>query len=493
MGDNAADLRTLRDFGRVEAERDFDADYFIPSRAWTTVRRATRPIVLGRKGAGKTAIREALKNETYLDPEIFVSHLSLGDYPWALHDEIADPAMGSKGRYLAGWTFLILVELTKLVVVEDQSDRSGQPARVAEGLRAFLEKNWGELTFDPKATFEKLEYKISGGIRPSAAGFSIGGIEWSPVERNRLRQRLAEMNDWLRSGLEVVIRTDAHYFVVFDGLDLDYAVDNRQLQDSIIGLLRAAETVFDWLRDLDLRTAPIVLVRDDVFENLDFADRNKMQMDSTIEIRWASDPDGEDNLRELMAARIRALLDVPAQQDAWDAVFDRTALIDDVDLYRYITVRTFNRPRDIIVFSNECLRQAQNRLRRGVGEPVIGAEDVRSAEDRYSTYLRDEIRDEMAGHYPAWSDWLEVIRDIGKPEFDSDTFGERCKHVVTEGVTLEQILERLYEFSVIGYLRDAGGRDPYFRYLDPAVPFNRRAGRFVVHPGLNRVLDLAKP
>src|SRR4051794_18172868 len=98
-------LADLTDFGRADAERDFDDRYFLHSTAWTSVRRRERPIVIGRKGAGKTAIRVALLSETISEPELFVSHLSLANYPWTAHQEFADVEVGPKGRYLEGWTF----------------------------------------------------------------------------------------------------------------------------------------------------------------------------------------------------------------------------------------------------------------------------------------------------------------------------------------------------------------------------------------------------
>lgn len=129
--------------GTIDAESDFKRDYFVPSTAWTNIRAGARPIVIGRKGTGKTALRRALSEEPNSDPLVFATALTFRDYPWAVHNSVFDSAVGGKSRFLETWLFLMLVELAKLAVHTNQAPQGApEQMKVADAIRDFLKDTW---------------------------------------------------------------------------------------------------------------------------------------------------------------------------------------------------------------------------------------------------------------------------------------------------------------------------------------------------------------
>ena len=81
------------DFGQVSAERDDNlSEYFFENGVLqSTLENKNSFLVLGRKGAGKTAVFQHLRNNSdkYLGKEDFLITLSLQDYSWDIHGLLA--------------------------------------------------------------------------------------------------------------------------------------------------------------------------------------------------------------------------------------------------------------------------------------------------------------------------------------------------------------------------------------------------------------------
>jgi hypothetical protein len=135
-------LDLLPNFGAIDAESDFRPDFFVPSSSWENVRARRHPLVVGRKGTGTTALRNALLDEAAKDPVMFATDLAFRDYLWKVHHGVFDATVGSKSRYLETWLFLMLIELATQAVGEDQQLAPNmQVAEIEDCLRACVETN----------------------------------------------------------------------------------------------------------------------------------------------------------------------------------------------------------------------------------------------------------------------------------------------------------------------------------------------------------------
>lgn len=487
-------LGSLDSFGAIDAETDFRPEFFVPSTTWQRVVEMDRPLVVGRKGTGKTAVRLALLNEAEDNEVLFAADLVFRDYPWAVHHTVFDETVGGRSRFQETWLFLMLIEIAKAVVL-DQSRKPNE--KTAASLRDFVESNWGSAAFSHKDLFRAEEYTVTTSFAPQAAGFGMGGVNWTRIPRKRLGDSLGAMNQWLKRALTETMNPDARYYLVFDELDLDFAPGDKDYLDSMIGLILAGQNFFLWAREVKARATPVILLRDDIYGRLQFPDKNKITHSFVEPIAWESTASGANSLKAVVDTRIRVLLNNNSGADPWFLVFDEEVMRGTQHKYAHMVQRTYLRPRDLIQFANLCLGAAKRRVD---GDPTgvdrITNEDVTNSRVPYSNYLRAELADEIHAHFPDWEKWLEVLRRVGTLTFSPARFAEVASKSKPLLANTEPpaILENLYDFSVIGFARRGGagrgGTDEYWRYRDPEVTFDAEAPYFRVHPGLKENLDL---
>ena len=488
-------LQRLDSLGAIDAETDFRPDFFVPSTTWERVLHMQRPIVVGRKGTGKTAVRLALRNTGNAGTLTFVSDLVFRDYPWAVHNTVFDETVGGRSRFQETWLFLMLIESAK-AVLSDQRPKASE--KTAKALRKFVEDNWGSIKFSHKDTFRAQEYTVTTTFAPQAAGFGLGGANWKKVPRKRLGDSLSGMNQWLKVALQELMDQQAQYYLVFDELDLDFDPNETDYLDSMIGLVLAAQHYYLWARSINARATPVVLLRDDIYDRLQFPDKNKITHSFVERIVWTPEQTGPNSLKTVVDTRIRVLLNLAAStSDSWSVVFDDEVMRGTQHKYAHMVQRTYLRPRDLIQFVNLCLSAARRRSESAPSvTDRITNQDVTNARIPYSTYLRAELGDEIHAHFPNWENWLELLRRQGTLTFSPARFDQVCRSndALRSSLAATEILQNLYQFSIIGFARRGGagrgGTDEYWQYRDPEVTFDANAPYFRVHPGLKENLDL---
>jgi hypothetical protein len=176
-----------------------------------------------------------------------------------------------------------------------------------------------------------------------------------------------------------------------------------------------------------------------------------------------------------------------------DRPWSSIAVDDDADLpegvqnlWRYITTRTLERPRDLIKFLKFCAKeQPSGRLTFA---------HVKEAEHRYSEWLYNELRDEIHSHLPVWREALQCITRVGrgvitiaelKEQFEKENTIR--KWLANGGFDHEDIMRALFDFGIIGNLDD-GGRW-LFKYKDDDLAWNANM-KVIVHYGFHRKLRI---
>jgi signal peptidase I len=167
--------------------------------------------------------------------------------------------------------------------------------------------------------------------------------------------------------------------------------------------------------------------------------------------------------------------------------------------YVHITDRTYLRPRDIIQFSNEVLKQYKQRAKNGVDEQKFINQDINYARQDYSNYFYEELDDEIHKHIPEYKQYFEIFKTIGKVQFDRTDYivAFNKRHELFPDISDPIIiLKSLFDFSVIGFYKAGGlgygGSEYIFKYIDRKAQFDSSADRFRVHLGLMEVLNLKR-
>lgn len=495
-------LAKIKEFGTIDAESDtLLADCF---QAHPAFQMAVDPadrhfLILGRKGAGKTAIYREMIALGEKEPGVFSVGYAKEDYPWHYHNKMIAPSAAEQERYIHSWRYYILISLAKILLQQDNSQPWSEESREAYGkLKSFVEDTYG-------STNPHITEIFSPGRRLrhlNKFGIELGAKVDVEMTTQDLPNLFQEVNRSLEELIMKSLNPDNRYYVCFDELDQGFMENPEQQKQILIGLILAARKFAFAAKERKRILKVLVFLREDIYRNsLSFDDKNKVTDTYSLEIEWER-TSGDSLLKSLMERRFAELLQI-APEGAWEKLFDETENMGRFPTkYDFVLAHTFSRPRDVIKFCNCILKIQQDRPSSANGnlsKPPFTRDIIYDARDDYSQYFRKEITDEIKNYHPDHQVYFEILRQIGYQVFNREQFIEAYdgwKERLTEARRPEEIREALYEFSIIGFARppviDPNNAKYHYRYKDSGVMFNRSAGWFCVHWGLVAALKLGR-
>ena len=463
-------------WGPDEAKGDIHlGKYFLKIPEYDDLKNGLYRYIIGRKGTGKTAIIEQLKKDVDSQYDCFDKYLSLKNFPIQSLRGLKEPSLGGKSQFVPIWTFLILTEISKLII----RDQASQPFEAVHELKKFIKINFpSDMGFiETLKTLENQQNKVN--VFPQWIG--IESSSTSEIEKT-IPIHYQKATEFLSEFLKT-IRSDSKFYLLFDELDEGYSAHDKNLNLLLLALLRAVENTYLDLKDY-INFFPILALRSDIFNNLEDNDLNKLD-DYIINLKWTKEYGATYSLYDLINARINASIYVIKPQDAWECVSQNkdSRIPKKIDsLWDFIYNRSFERPRDLIKYMKCC-----NKLKR---QGKLNYDDVRSAESSYSEWFYKEFRDEIHSHLRIWQEATQAIIKLNmavftlddiKREFDKDIAIK--SFVQNENKTYEEILEIIYKFGLIGTLSDT--KRWFFYYKDYNLPFNYDQ-RMIVHFGFTK-------
>ncbi|WP_156113587.1 P-loop ATPase, Sll1717 family [Paracoccus sanguinis] len=486
-------LSEVDSFGGTDADDDpLLLVAFEDNRSYLSVRKLEKYLVLGRKGSGKTAVFRKLLNAE-ADNLLVEGHV-FTDYPWHHHSQQRSAGVPDELCYVASWEYLINVSFAKLLLNKDPwFPASDEALAGAATLESFIVDTYG--TRDPLISnvftpSQTIKVKANAEL-----DFKIGkaGIEAERVSLQHLPTIVQEVNLNLLESIFSSATPDIQYIVCFDELDLGFRPDDEDYAQRLMGLLVAAKRFNNTAKRRGKALSVVVFLRSDIFQVIKFEDRNKILESGATTLSWDV-PTGPDKLSSLMEKRFKSAL--ASDQDlAWDDIFDESQQMTSRQRkYSHILDRTFLRPRDIIKFCNEVL--AAYKTRKGTGK--FSNEDIISARRPYSSYLYRELEDELPKHFVDYAIYFDVIKEIGVTQFSKQTFEAAFSlHAgrLKEKIEPDTALARLFEFSIVAYLRSGGGAygsQYVWKHKNAEAVFSDRASSFRVHYGLVEYLELRR-
>lgn len=484
-------LRDVPNFGGTDADADNLLDLaFQDHEAYTEAVNHRRPLVIGRKGSGKTAVYKKIVGLRNFN--IFTNGLTFTDYPWAHHRLQEQSGVPTEQRYSHSWQYLILMTLSKILLNEDQTQPWDQDlAEDLKQLRKFVKDSYG--TTNPQAA-ELFSPNKQLRIKPylKGAGDLVGGgVEIDSIAMNQLPIYIQDVNRQILKTITECLNPLMSYFVCFDELDKGFDPSRPDNAAMITGLLLASSEVNRAFRQRSRNASIIVFLRDDIYHSLHFEDKNKITESQASLIEW--DRGGSQwTLKALLERRFRVAMEADKPL-TWEDVFDGKKLSRHQTQYDNMLERTFRRPRDMIKFCNEVLAAHK---RSGNDAMQFTNDDVIAAREDYSNYLYRELVDELHKHIPHHEDYFDILKTLEALEFSLKEFEDACTRRSDLVGAKDQpllILRRLFDFSVVGYERIGGakgGSGYVWRYLDSSIRFDGSATRFKVHPGLKEAFGL---
>lgn len=482
------ELQRIDSFGGIDADADeLLRSCFQNHPAYLEVRSFRRFLILGRKGSGKTAIFKRIITEK--SPSLFAFGHTFDDYPWHHHDLQAQVGVPEERRYIHSWKYLILMGLAKILLNSDQSQPWSEGSAEALGLlENFVVDSYGSRDPDMSQLFSPdKELKFSVG-----ANLKFLTIDAERIRVSDLPIHVQSVNSAVQSQIVNALNPSSEYFICFDQLDLGFNPNDPAYAQRLIGLLIAARDLAVAARTAGKRFNPVVFLRDDIYQDLQFEDKNKITENYATRIDWQESSAGL-TLRQLMESRFSTKLSDGEVAVAWAEVFDESfEMPSRQSKYKHICDRTFLRPRDMIKFCNEVVAAFE---KDGAPRKIDNAA-IHAARDAYSDYLLNELDDEIAKHVPAYREYMEVLKSLGSEKFEFDQFAEVfSQREILAGLDPKSALEELFDFSVISYLKPGGrggGSEYVWRYKDPRARFDSTVPSYRVHPGFKEALGLIR-
>lgn len=254
-------LEEIRNW-KLEAKFEDTEKYFYEFSAVDRLTSGDKFFVVGRKGTGKTAISEYLRKINKYD--VFAEKLTFKNFPFNELYSRRDDKFILPNQYITLWKYLIYSFVCKLMAKNAQIDRavsvslSQLYAPDAEtNLRRMLER-WTASEFSVNV--------LGSGGKVSKKSHS-------------------QVTNWIEKCdvLEDVVKAycdNSTYFILFDELDEDYKdmINNYQKSEYlslITSLFKAVMDVVQIFREYGKNIFPIVFLRDDIYDLIQDADKNK--------------------------------------------------------------------------------------------------------------------------------------------------------------------------------------------------------------------------
>lgn len=491
------ELKYIETFGAIDADNDSVLlKAFEDHESYIDIKSFNKSVVIGRKGTGKTAIFKKILTLP-ISSNLTYGH-TFSDYPWAYHDKVKNENMMECERYLHSWKYLILLTLSKIIINQDASlPIDDESLELMTKLESFVIDSYG--TKDPDLTqiftpSKKLKLKPYLGI---SWQFVSAGITPESVSISELPLIFPEVNSNLIDYVFTILNPENNYYILFDQLDMGFDPKSEDYNNRIISLLLAARDLNVAAKEYGKNVNIVIFLRDDIYNNLHFEDKNKITRNYVTTIEWDT-ANTQKTLKRLMERRFSILLSEDSEKVDWEDVFDESQKMPGrQNKYQHILDRTYLRPRDIIYFCNEILKTYKRE--ESQEEKKFTNKNIHDSRLEYSTYFSDELDDEIHKHIPEYNDFFEIFRSIGCLQFTKEEFTEQYSQVKKRKPQLpdpEYMLTQLYNFSIIGFYRAGGqgygGSEYIYKYKYRRLEMDLTAESFRIHPGLMEFLGLKK-
>jgi hypothetical protein len=391
--------------GKLSAERDDNlSEYFYDVGVLQNVIKSpTSFLVLGRKGAGKTAVFKYLSEnkEDFIDKNDILIPLSFEDYNWNIHALLKDKDKAESMAYKQSWKFVMLIECVKAYKKWFQDNDKKLPKelekanKLIENLFDSPIPSIGKIVSRKILSLSKLSLPKAGLDLEDGNFDSIdvggGEVSFTEVEKEKtlqthLSENIANIIDFLENSLEEIKDNCPTIFICFDKVDEAWDASSFSASKPVITGLIASSDALTVSKNHNIR--PIVFLREDIFDVLDLNDSNKLREDCGELLHWNA-----KSLHNLLIIRINhfASKNNIDQIQSLDDLFDREKMRQGTKPFKYLLKRTMMRPRDLISITGKVIKNMSDKS----DDPFSEEEIVFEKLEAISIYEAE----------PIYSDW----------------------------------------------------------------------------------------
>lgn len=453
-------------------------------------------IVIGRKGAGKSAFAQYAKAKSHSDSNLFIDFIKQDKINLEMLVQVGND-VGHELEKESIFKWLIYTHIVKLFTESE----AAKDSKDFDQLRQFLKKNTGFVNITETDIFEITQNKsIDVNIEPLKRFFRQKFHDDITIKSNRapFYKLIPHLEDVIKSIFKspIEMQNQNSYVIFFDDLDVRFKSTDKASVDSVVSLLRVAKSINnDLFSNNGIHAKVIILLRDDVEKFIadKYADTAKMLASYSARINWYQDDfqkgDNENdlNLKKFIDLRIKKAFERAQlsynHSNPWNSLVDSEEDYTPKTSFKHILDHTLFRPRDLLLFFQP--------IESGTIKIPLKKKSVQDLITKYSSQLMREFRSELSSFYTpnevdSVTNILQLLHKEGEPSY------QRALKITEDNYkgdsTPKEVLEDLFDRSAIGnkysntyyqfkHREPLDGSDVY--YLDPDASI-------VMHYGFKR-------
>lgn len=401
------------------------------------VQRPEKYLVIGPKGAGKTALSSKLQLMAKPKWNFFVDTDELEQFEFNLLNKSGGEKGTSIGGAVTVWQMILAIRLLPLLL-EDENLKNVNPQLVT--FNSGLQK-YGLTASDNLITI--VQYTSRRGIFGKIKSV-ISEVQGEKTEEEKFNLKdPAAILESMKQVLNKIKPTESQYFLVLDGLDHPMR-KGRNNAPYIADLINAVRLLNMFFSGINLRAKIIILIRDEILQIVPDPNLTKRINDNGIELKWY------DNSRDPLETSLMRIIENRAKlsgynltvKELWKLWFPEK--INKKESHIFVLDNTRHLPRDIISFFRELQKLGK--------KPPFRREDVLAALNNYSDWYLNELSDALVGliDESVRTELPDILSTLGR-NFSCEKFKLAAKdHGIAESANTEQVLKDLYNTSWIG-------------------------------------------
>ncbi|MFE0377462.1 P-loop ATPase, Sll1717 family [Streptomyces inhibens] len=499
-----ADGRVLAQlhFGREDAERDVTEGLllrggFLPNAAYRGALSGRKMLIIGRKGAGKSAICMQLMAADG-------ARAHNGGKVLVTPDEAAGEEIrrfelqglpGDSAKALI-WRYVFAVHAARHIVAHAKGTHDGgNRLDSVKALGRFLKQNGESADGVPGGGGGgRLGERLAQGARGLQTSLSLEAfgvkasvdLAQSPSEGVRAARQLEVVEQGVaRAFADLGCDGDVHapLLLMVDQLEQVWSAEPDS-NSMVIGLLLAAKHAAS-LYGRSVRF--LLFLRADIYDSLSFGEGDKFHGDE-LRIGWT-----EQALRDLALARARASAGAAlSEEQLWNELFPET--VGGEETATYLFRRCLPRPRDAIQFLNACQETAWLEH----GRDRITEADVEQAGRQFSAWKLKDLSSEYLVAHPFLKNLFPLFQNTGYAVTRAALAGrfeaaaESLHHdfpAYAHALTLSGVIDVLYGVGFLGVRR---GNGVVFAGADD-LPVQPHETEFHIHACFRAALGATSP
>lgn len=432
----------------AENEMTTLGSYFLRTDQYSKAVRGEVNLVVGRKGAGKTALFIQIRDKTRADKRNVVLDLKPEGYQLLKlkEDILAHLTQGASHHLVtAFWEYLILLEITYKLLEKDQTAHKFN--HEIRDLYLELEQTYKTEGYSVEGDFSERLLALSQRIAQDYAQ-RFGNTDGTKLSTDQVTQ-LVYSHDVrrLRRLVSAYLEHKQSVWVLFDNLDKGWSTQGVDAVDAMVlrCLIDAGRKVERDMRKDGHTVHCLVFIRNDVYEHL-----MRQSSDYGKEMRVALDWTDPDMLRELLRLRLISGLPSASAKLAFDQIWPQLCVshYKGEETSAYIIERSLMRPRNVIKMFAHAKGFAAN-----LAHQKIQDSDLEKGVRAYSQDLLVELDHELTDVFPDSRDLLYHFIDA-EPQLTGSALVELITSAGIAASDAQRVIDFLLYYGILG-IQDA--------------------------------------